>query len=166
MKKWPFFKNKLDEMQQQKKLLIDSRGFWLTWAALLIVILVEGINEAGFQQIGGEWIVFMLMCLYGLVEYTRNGIWTSYDTKPTLLTNFFWSLLAGVGMTAYVFYRNSHQDWWRPEYWFGPVASGLFVTGLALVCLQINAWFYYKRRHHLDEETEEDGAPYTKEESK
>ena len=36
-----FGKNQLDEMQQQLLLRIESRGFWLAWAALLMAILVQ-----------------------------------------------------------------------------------------------------------------------------
>lgn len=158
MMRLPFLKNQLDEMQQQKKLMIDSRGFWFAWSGLLIAILVQAAKGADFRQAGGEWIVFMLMCLYGLVEYTRNGIWTSYDTKPTLLTNFCWALAAGVLVTLFTFYRNSHQDWWRPTYWYGPVIAGVFAVALTLAALQLNAYFYYKRRHHLDAEPEDGDA--------
>lgn len=155
MKKWSFFTNKLDEMQQQKKLVIESRGFWLAWTALAIDLMIQGANGADFRQINGEWIIFMLLCAYSMVEYTRNGIWTSYNTKPTMLDNLGWSLLAGVILTLFVLYRNSHQDWWRPEYWTGPVVAGMSGTVLTWIALQINAYFYYRRRRHLDEEPDE-----------
>ena len=36
-----FGKNQLDEMQERTMLTIESRGFWLVWSLLLVVLLVE-----------------------------------------------------------------------------------------------------------------------------
>ena len=34
-----FGKNQLDEMQERTMLTIESRGFWLVWSLLLVVLL-------------------------------------------------------------------------------------------------------------------------------
>lgn len=41
--KWNIFskKNLLDEMQEQKLLQLESRGFWIVWWGLLLSILVQ-----------------------------------------------------------------------------------------------------------------------------
>ena len=84
----PFqMENKLDEMQTQKLLTINSRGFWGAWAALLVAILVQSALDTPPAQYMAEWIIFMLMCVYGAFEYLRNGIWTSFDVKPNAKTN-------------------------------------------------------------------------------
>lgn len=38
-----FGKNQLDEMQERTMLTIESRGFWLVWSLLLVVLLGGGI---------------------------------------------------------------------------------------------------------------------------
>ena len=66
----PFhIQNKLDEMQTQKMLTINNRGFWGTWTALLIAIAVQAAADVPPEQYMAEWIIFMLMCAYSLIEY-------------------------------------------------------------------------------------------------
>lgn len=152
----PFhMENKLDEMQTQKMLTINNRGFWGTWTALLIAILVQAAADVPAAQYMAEWVIFMLMCAYGLVEYLRNGIWTTFDVHPTAKTNALWAVLAGVAVTVFYLVRNSRQDWWQWSYWPGPVIAGLFTFALTFAVLQAGAWMYYKRRGALDKESEE-----------
>ena len=158
----PFhIKNKLDEMQTQKLLTINNRGFWGTWTALLLAIIVQAVADVPPQQYMAEWIIFMLMCVYGLEEYLRNGIWTSFDVNPNARTNALWSVLAGAAMVAFTLVRNSRQDWWQWSYWPGAVLGGVFTFGLTFVTLQVGTWLYYKRRGSLDKEPEEpeEGRP-------
>lgn len=152
----PFhMQNKLDEMQTQKLLTINSRGFWGTWMALLIAIVVQAVSDVPPEQYMAEWVIFMLMCVYGLEEYLRNGIWTSFDVKPNAGSNALWSLLAGVAVVVFSLARNSRQDWWRWSYWPGTVLGGVITFALTFVLLQAGAWLYYKRRGALDQERED-----------
>ena len=152
----PFhMQNKLDEMQTQKLLAINSRGFWGAWAALLMVIIVLVVADVPRDQYLGEWGIFMVMCVYGLEEYLRNGIWTSFDVKPNAKTNALWSVLAGAAVIAFTLVRNSRQDWWQWRYWPGAAIGGVFTFVLTFVVLQVGAWLYYRRRDTLDQEKED-----------
>lgn len=152
----PFhIQNKLDEMQTQKMLTINNRGFWGTWTALLIAIAVQAAADVPPEQYMAEWIIFMLMCAYSLIEYLRNGIWTTFDAHPTAMTNALWSALGGAAVTVFYLVRNSRQDWWLWSYWPGAVLGGLFTFALTFVALQTSSWLYYKRRGALDHETED-----------
>lgn len=152
----PFhMQNKLDEMQTQKLLAINSRGFWGTWAALLIAIIVQAVADVPLEQYMAEWGIFMLMCVYGLEECLRNGIWTSFDVKPNAKTNALWSVLAGAAVIAFTLARNSRQDWWQWSYWPGAAIGGVFTFVLTFVVLQVGAWLYYRRRDTLDQEKED-----------
>ena len=68
-------KNQLDEMQEQTLRKIESRGFWLMWWGLFVVMIFQLMMQADIGQMAGEWIVFMAACLYTLEECLRNGIW-------------------------------------------------------------------------------------------
>ena len=81
------FGNELDELQQQKADQIGHRGFWLAWWLLLISLLAQSIAGAPMSQMAAEWVVFMTMCVYGAVEWIRNGIWTIADSRPSLRKN-------------------------------------------------------------------------------
>ena len=84
-------KNLLDEMQEQKLLKVESRSFWLMWWSLLIAMLVQRIlGGATAKELAGEWIVFMIACLYSLVECLRNGIWDRHF-RATLGANLLGS---------------------------------------------------------------------------
>ena len=90
------FGNELDELQQQKADQIGHRGFWLAWWLLLISLLAQSIAGAPMSQMAAEWVVFMTMCVYGAVEWIRNGIWTIADSRPSLRKNLVWSATAAV----------------------------------------------------------------------
>ena len=66
------FGNELDELQQQKADQIGHRGFWLAWALLLIALLIQSIAGADMTQMAAEWSIFMILCIYGLIEWIRN----------------------------------------------------------------------------------------------
>lgn len=51
-------------------------------------------------QMAAEWSIFMILCIYGLIEWIRNGIWTIADTKPTLRKNAIWSAVAGIAFLS------------------------------------------------------------------
>ena len=70
-------KNNLDEMQEQKLLKLESRGFWLTWWALLaamaVQMLIYGVET--HRLLLGEWVVFMLVSVYMVAGCIRQGVW-------------------------------------------------------------------------------------------
>ena len=58
--------NKLDEMQEQKMLRIESNGCWIAFWGLLAVLFIqvivygyEGYGDDSWRYMAGEWIVFM-----------------------------------------------------------------------------------------------------------
>lgn len=75
--------NALDELQQQKADQIGHRGYWLAWWLLLAALLGQSIAGAEMPQMAGEWVIFMVLNFYGLIEWLRNGIWTISDARPT-----------------------------------------------------------------------------------
>lgn len=67
-------KNVLDEMQEQTLRKIEGRGFWLMWGGLLAAWIVQTMFGAA-DKAAGEWVVFMIGCIYMCVACLRNGLW-------------------------------------------------------------------------------------------
>ena len=75
--KW-FKKSSLDEMQELRLLKIESRGFWIGFIGLFLAIVVQIViygTESIREVYVGEFIVFLCMGIYLIVECLRNGIW-------------------------------------------------------------------------------------------
>ena len=81
--------SKLDEMQEQKLLHIEKNGCWLAFWMLLIAMAVQMMisGVGNFREIAGEWIVFMCLALYLVIDCMRNGIWDR-RMEPDAKTNF------------------------------------------------------------------------------
>ena len=152
------FGNELDELQQQKEKEIGNRGYWLAWWLLLAAIVVQGILGSGFNQMAGEWAVFMILCVYGLIEWLRNGIWMPSDTKPSLRKNLVWSVVAALLVLAYTLFVFGPAEWATPDPWLAGLVGGGLSFVLCLALLQAGTVLYYKRRHKLDnpEDDEDD----------
>ena len=142
-------KNQLDEMQEQTLRRIESRGFWLMWWGLFVVMIFQLMMQADISQMAGEWIVFMAACLYTLEESLRNGIWDRHF-KASLSTSVVGSLVGGV-LSAVVMMFATHSL----------AVAG--VTGVITVVFTFTlmqaAILEYKKRHqeleNAPEETDE-----------
>ena len=90
-------KNQLDEMQEQTMRKIESHGFWLLWGSLLAAWIVQTVFGAA-DKAAGEWVVFMIGCIYMVVACLRNGLWDRHlsDKAPA---NAVYSLVAAVAVT-------------------------------------------------------------------
>lgn len=84
-------KNQLDEMQEQTMRKIESHGFWLLWGSLLAAWIVQTVFGAA-DKAAGEWVVFMIGCIYTVVACLRNGLWDRHfsDTPPPMPCGLWW----------------------------------------------------------------------------
>lgn len=152
MKLFKETKNNLDEMQEQKLLKLESRGFWLIWwgllAAMAVQLLVYGVEAR--RHLLGEWAVFMLASVYMVAACTRQGLWDR-KLRPNLKTNLLLSLLAAVatggfmGVYSYRSFGAAEAAWWT----VAMVGGCTFV--LCLLALSLSTLAYKKRRQRLDE---------------
>lgn len=106
MKIW---KNRLDEMQEQKMLRVEHNGCWLAFWGLVIAIFGQMIYYGPdcADQIMGEFIVFMCLAFYIAIGCVKRGIWDR-RLAPSWKTNLLASLIAGVvggGIRFFVAYR-------------------------------------------------------------
>lgn len=149
-------KNNLDEMQEQKLLKLESRGFWLLWWALLaamaVQLLVYGVEA--YRHLLGEWVVFMLSCVYMVAACIKQGLWDR-KLRPNFKTNLFLSLVAAVvtgsfmGVYSFRSFGAAEAAWWTVAL----VGGCTFL--LCLLALSLSASVYKKRRQKLDEGSEE-----------
>ena len=145
-------KNNLDEMQEQKLLKLESRGFWLIWwgllAAMAVQLLVYGVEA--FHLLLGEWAVFMLSSVYVTAACIKQGLWDR-KLKPNFKTNLLMSLLAGVvsgGFMGIYSYRSFGAA--EAVFWTVALVGGCTFV-LCLLALSLSAAAYKKRRQKLDE---------------
>ena len=152
MKRFKEKKNNLDEMQEQKLLKLESRGFWLIWwgllAAMAVQLLVYGVEA--YRLLLGEWAVFMLSSVYVTAACIKQGLWDR-KLKPNFKTNLLMSLLAGVvsgGFMGVYSYRSFGAA--EAALWTGAVVGGCAFR-LWLLALSLSAAAFKRRRQKLDE---------------
>ena len=149
-----FGKNQLDEMQEHTMLTIESRGFWLIWSLLFVVLLVEGLLDFTMREMAGTWAVFMISCVYIVVACLRAGLW-SRNIKATIGANLVGSLIAGAVVGVFVFIKMSAYDAPLSIMLAGAgIAAGTTFV-LALVVLQLCSAAYKKRHEQLENEFDE-----------
>ena len=150
-------KSNLDERQEQALAKIEGRGCWIAFWGLLIVMAVQYVAfDADPKALGGEWIVFMILCIYMAVATLKEGIW-SKRSEPNMKTNLFGSLAGGVGIGVITTLSKLVQF---PDRVLGCVATGALVGGFTfLACflvLALSAMSYNKRKERLESEPEDD----------
>ncbi len=150
-------RSELDERQELVLLRIESRAFWIAYALLLAAILIQSaLTGFDLKIMAGEWICFMVVCIYVAVECLRNGIWDRH-LKPNARTNFLGSLIAGAIFGAIVFlsirFRLSQSV--STSLAAGAMSGGA-VFVLSFAALSMAAARVKKTRQKLDEEPEEE----------
>ena len=149
-------KSQLDEMQEQKLRKLESWGFWLTWGALLLSIMIQMLiykEEAG-KYLKGEWIVFMVSNLYMVIGCIRLGIWSRRGI-PSFTNILLISLLAGLvtGIFVAVYNYLIYGDVLTAL--ATVILASLFTFVLCLLVLVVSVSAYKKRRQKLDSEGDE-----------
>ena len=152
-------KNKLDEMQEQKMLKIEHNGCWLAFwglfAVLCIQVIIYGYGAESLRYMVGEWVVFMCLALYIIIDCLRIGVWDR-RLSPTPKVNACASAIGGV-VVCVMNFAISYKKYHMPA---GAVARGI-ITGimvfvLCFAALTCGAFIYKKRVKHLEqEETDE-----------
>ena len=154
--KW-FKKSSLDEMQELRLLKIESRGFWIGFIGLFLAIVVQIViygTESIREVYVGEFIVFLCMGIYLIVECLRNGIWDRH-LPATPAVNIGLSLLAAAvtGLfNAIVSYHNYHDT---TAAFVIFIVYFLMLSVVIYVTLTVCSALYRRRRKYLEEEREE-----------
>lgn len=156
MKLFKNCKSKLDEMQEQNLRKLESWGYWLTWGALLLSMMVQMLvyKEDAGKYLKGEWIVFMASNLYMVIGCVRLGIWSRRGI-PSFKGLCLISLLAGLvtGIFVAVYNYLIYGDVLTAL--ATVILASLFTFVLCLLVLVVSVSAYKKRRQKLDSEGDE-----------
>ncbi|MCR4725199.1 MAG: hypothetical protein K5772_07170 [Clostridia bacterium] len=149
--------NNLDERQEQIMLNIEHVGCWIAYWGLLISILVQEIVYRGdFRYVLGEWIVFLVLCVYVLAGCIRNGLWDRH-IKPTMKNNVIASLIAAGVIFLFTFVMIIRNF---PDKPVGAAAAGLgsaaAVFVLCLIALSAAKRATEKKQEELEKEDPEE----------
>lgn len=148
MKKW---KNRLDEMQEQKMLRIEHNGCWLAFWGLVIALFAQLIYYGPdcADKIIGEFVMFMCLAIYIAAACVKNGIW---DRKlaPTWKMNLCASLLAGVvgGIVRFLILFRAYQS--VEACGAAGVITGINIFIICFVVLSISLLVYKWRENHAE----------------
>lgn len=149
-------KNILDEMQEQKRLQIESNGFWIAFFGLAVVIVAQSVFQKGFsfQTVSGEFTVLVVLAIYTIPAYLKYGIWSTRH-KPSFKTNCILSVIGGLiaalprGITSYFEYGKLA----------GSIATAIFLFGftfaLILSLATLCTWLYNRRVRKLEDAPED-----------
>lgn len=149
----------LDEYHELQLLKIEHNGCWLAFWGLIISMAVQLIAfgyEEGSKMFLGEWVIFMVLCLYLFIAMKKNNIWDR-RLKPNFKTNLIVSAITGVVVCVIitlVIFRN------YPDFLLVSIASGIFVGVftffLCLIALSFEARSYKKMLEKLEAEPSEE----------
>ena len=68
-------KNNLDELQEQKLLHIESKGYWIAFYGSIILLGIQMIFVSDLVAVVSTWIMFMTHALYVSISCKKEGIW-------------------------------------------------------------------------------------------
>ena len=148
-------KTNLDERQELILLDIEHKACWLAFWGLLVAILAQEVIYGGeLRYVAGEWIVFMLLCVYMLHGCMKNGIWDR-RLQPDNKTNALASLGAGavVGVVCFLIVMRRADN--LKIAGCAGVFAGIFTAVLCFAALSISAARYRKKLQEAEKEPEE-----------
>ncbi len=148
-------KNNLDEMQEQKMLHIEHNMAWLAWCGLLAAICGQLLifGPQGIRYIWGEWILFMVLCVYLVVDCIRNGLYDRYirpDDKKTQFLLVLAASLVGAAVVAAVIYKGFDSAQMALVFFAAVLVLSMV---LCMIALHFANKAYRKRAAQLENET-------------
>lgn len=112
---------------------------------------IQALLGVAFSSLLGEWIIFMVLCVYALVSCLRHGLWDR-NLKPNLKTNLLVSILPGlaVGVFDILLFRANETE--PLDYLLIGAIPALITFVLCFGALTVCSALYKKRRRKLDQE--------------
>lgn len=148
-------KNKLDELQERKLLEIESRGFWIAFWGLFVIVCLQFLPISDTYTNIATWLLFMGIATYTAVASVHAGIWDrkmEMNVGTCIVVSLVSSIVPAIIMVAILFAR-SHKI-------LGSIGCGIismpFSFALILAVMLIGLHATKKRRAELDAEPEEE----------
>ncbi len=145
----------LDEMQEQKLLKLEEKGFWLLFWLLFTAIVVQFLIKPDIKMIAGEAIILIIAGFYLAICSVGNGIWSkgiAPSVRINLLISIIPALLFGVILCIRAFVIN------KAPLSFETVTPILVFTVLiyavGFILLEILRKCYQRKRDALDNENQ------------
>lgn len=151
------YKNNLDEMQEQKLLKIEHRGYQIAfWGLSGAVCIQSALENNSFAHIGGEMVILLALSLYMLLACLKNGIWDRW-LKPDWKTNLTLSLICGFLFGCFwsvANYYRYHNTLGTTFLIFLIMSISITVSILAL--LSLTSAIYKRKKHQLEDLAEKE----------
>lgn len=146
----------IDEMQENKLLKIQERGFWLTFWLLFIAIFVQVLIGTTLKEIAGEIIVLVIASIYIATVSLKNGLWTR-KTRPTTKNSLLTSIVPAIILGAFWAVRSIVMlNKTIADCFVQIIIVMLSAYVVCFVMLELLRRIYKKQREKLDD-IEEDG---------
>lgn len=144
-------KSKLDEMQEQKLLKIESVGFWIAYLGLFAISAVQIMMGMDPIHAMDNMILGIILSVYMWVRCYKYGIWDRFfapSVKFNVIISFVVSVIIGfVNYGTFTFF-----EWPEKAALKAAVISAAGYFALCLVMQTISLKLYKKRRNKLDGE--------------
>ena len=150
-------KNKLDEMQEQRLLHIESAGCWIAFIGLMLVIAAQLVyyGEDCGEQIIGETIVFLCMGCYIVTACVKNGVWDR-KYEPGFKVNFCASLIAAVASGVLKFVIVYRENGTNETAANAMISIGVSTFILCFALLSMMLLIYRWRKNRLESDLPDD----------
>ena len=141
------------EEPENDLLKIEHVGCWLAYWGLLASIFVQlYFMDNSFDQVAGEWILFMVLALYLTIACMRKGIW-SRNYRPEPGVSLIFSAAGAAAVAAFSFLTIYRRSGGSVKVSSSAALMGfIFTFILIFVTLSVSAAAYRKRQEQLDRE--------------
>ena len=146
-------KSNLDEMQEQKLLIIERNACWLAFFGLFVALMIQLIvgGENLWHAVAGEWALLLCLSVYITVDCIKNGIW-SRCYEPSLKTNGIGSIIAGVisGIVIFAMVYMKRADMLAAA--IAGLSGSVFTFIVSLLVMSVFGSMHKNRLKKLEEE--------------
>ncbi len=126
-----YWKKKIDERQEADLRRVESYGYWIAfWLLLASMLMKSVILSRPLTEWFTEWLIFMILAVYGVVAFAKIGVWTEFSVKPTLISSAGSSLLGSLAFSA-LFTAGS---WLRKDDGMGQDAYAVHFMAYRIIC--------------------------------
>ena len=148
------YRTNLDEQQQQKLLRIESRGFWMSYWGILIVLFINMIFVDNPIAVYSLWALFMLISVIVGASCVKEGIWDrklDMSKKTSVLMSLVGALILGVSGILFLLQRGDLTY----KTFIGLAIFVLITFLFCYICVRMIARMVVKQQNKLNAEPDD-----------